>query len=541
MGLQPKVAVVQSKSTGVTVADVTGAYNASTNPGGYGAPNPIKASVTEVLIQQAIIGEALPTASRFTVDERADYLDGIGVATGNTLLKDRVYDIRALIGYAGASTLTAAGGSNQFTLTNASTVFANAVGFTLNTDPTILYRIDRTKPLTISSAYTIETLPAVTNGAITIYYEAQVYALVYDQGEDCLLKDIADADLGCDCSSEDTNALLERYAEYLSMKYKFTKTLDYEGADKLAKKLQGDCDGSSCLPCDSSSGTTTSDCVAPVIVTQPSNATVNVGQSVILSVTATGTAALKYQWRKNGVNISGATAVTLPLLNIQNADAGSYTVLVYNACGQIVSAAAVIGVTDSLIPITIIVQPQSQVVAPGTDVVFSVAATGSPTITYQWRKGGIEIVGETGSTLTLTAVDGADEDNYDVIVTNPVGSVTSDVATLTLGEVALWGWRDTVPTTVGHITALQGSGAFTAGGTIIADFRANNVPKYLVMAEPSTEPAKTKWWADATNYGNIGDADLDLFDDPVIIGSWRVYVTVYKTYNTQSPFEFRVS
>lgn len=543
MSLQPKIAVVQSRSTGITVTDTTGTYDADENSGGYGAPNPIKADVTEVLIQQAIIGEALPTATQLTSDERDDFLDGIGVSTGNTLLTDRVYDIRALIGYAGASTLTAAGGSKQFTLTNASTVFLVAVGFAFNSDPTVLYRIDRTKALTISTAYTVEELPAVTDGEITIYYEAQTYALVYDQGESCLLQDIADADISCDCSDEDVKVLLARYAEYLSMQYKFSKTADYEGADKIAKKLQSNCDSAACLPCSSgsSSSTTTSTCTPPTIVTEPSGSTVNPEQNVTLSVTATGTATLKYQWRKDGVNISGATGSSYSILNIQNTDAGSYTVRVYNACGEVFSAAAAVGVTSSLIPITITVQPQDQVVAEGTTVIFSVAATGSPTITYQWRKDGVDIVGETGSTLTLLDVDSSDEADYDVVLTNPVGSVTSEVATLSLGAIARWGWRDTAPTTVGHITALQASGAFTEGETITADFRANNVPKFLVMAEPSTEPAKTKWWADLINSGDIGDGDLNLFGTPVIIGSWRVYTTVYKTYNTQSPFEFRVS
>src|SRR5437879_10801119 len=50
--------------------------------------------------------------------------------------------------------------------------------------------------------------------------------------------------------------------------------------------------------------------VPPTITTQPANQTITAGQTASFSVTATGTAPLNYQWRKNGVAISGATTAT---------------------------------------------------------------------------------------------------------------------------------------------------------------------------------------------------------------------------------------
>ena len=81
-------------------------------------------------------------------------------------------------------------------------------------------------------------------------------------------------------------------------------------------------------------------------------------------------------------------------------------------------------------PLRIIQQPASASLNVGGTVVFSVVAQGSDPVTYQWRKDGEDISGETSRSLTLTdvAIDSAGE--YDVVITNPAGSITSDKAIL---------------------------------------------------------------------------------------------------------------
>lgn len=81
---------------------------------------------------------------------------------------------------------------------------------------------------------------------------------------------------------------------------------------------------------------------------------------------------------------------------------------------------------------TITTQPQGQSVLVGTNVVFSVVATGKPNPTYQWNKNGSAIAGATSTTLSLTNAQTSDSGNYTVTVTNSVGSVTSSSATLTV-------------------------------------------------------------------------------------------------------------
>ncbi len=79
--------------------------------------------------------------------------------------------------------------------------------------------------------------------------------------------------------------------------------------------------------------------VPPTIQTQPRSVTVTAGGTATFSVTATGTAPLAYQWKRNGVNIAGATSATLTLVNVTEAQAGTYTVVVSNAAGSVTSVA----------------------------------------------------------------------------------------------------------------------------------------------------------------------------------------------------------
>ncbi len=95
-------------------------------------------------------------------------------------------------------------------------------------------------------------------------------------------------------------------------------------------------------------GTTT--CASPSINTQPANQTVTIGQSASFSVEATGTG-LAYQWRKNSVNISGATASSFTINAAQLADAGSYDVVITGACGSATSQTATLTVNCQSITI----------------------------------------------------------------------------------------------------------------------------------------------------------------------------------------------
>jgi hypothetical protein len=88
--------------------------------------------------------------------------------------------------------------------------------------------------------------------------------------------------------------------------------------------------------------------------------------------------------------------------------------------------------TEALTPPSITTQPASQTVPAGSNVTFSVAATGTAPLSYQWKKDGADISGANGATLTLTNVQPSDAGSYTVVVSNSLGDATSDPATLTV-------------------------------------------------------------------------------------------------------------
>ena len=77
-------------------------------------------------------------------------------------------------------------------------------------------------------------------------------------------------------------------------------------------------------------------------------------------------------------------------------------------------------------------QPQSQTVAPGASVSFTVTAGGVPDPTYQWYVNGSAFSGATTNALSFTNARNSDAGAYTVVVTNALGSVTSNAATLTV-------------------------------------------------------------------------------------------------------------
>jgi len=182
----------------------------------------------------------------------------------------------------------------------------------------------------------------------------------------------------------------------------------------------------------SSSTSTTSAVGLPSITSQPASLSVAVGASASFSVVASSTTTLSYQWRHAGTAISGATSATFTLDTVAATDAGDYDVVVSNAQGSTTSAIAVLTVSSTDGKPVIITSPTSQSVAAGGTASFSVTATGSGTLSYQWRKDGSAISGATASSHTISAVNSDQAGSYDVVVSNTVGSATSAAATLSV-------------------------------------------------------------------------------------------------------------
>jgi hypothetical protein len=173
----------------------------------------------------------------------------------------------------------------------------------------------------------------------------------------------------------------------------------------------------------------------PVTITsQPVSQTVTAGQTATFSVSATGSFSIAYQWRKNGVNISGATAATYTTPVTTTADNGAqFSAVVTSPAGSVTSNSATLTVTAASTAPSITTQPANRTVTAGQTATFSVTASGTSPLSYQWRKNGANIGGATASSYTTPATTTADNGaQFTVVVSNSVGNTTSSAATLTV-------------------------------------------------------------------------------------------------------------
>ena len=213
----------------------------------------------------------------------------------------------------------------------------------------------------------------------------------------------------------------------------------------------------------------------PLITLQPQSAMVPPGTAVNLSVAATGTGTLSYQWQKNDTNLTGQISATLSLPSAAYTDSGNYRCVVSSSVGQSISLEATLSVEFKPVILT---QPAPYTTYPGAAAFFSIAADGGQ-LQYQWRKSGSTITGATNTTLILTNVALADAVDYSVTVSNAAGSTNSANAHLTVaanpggylgavlgdGPAAFWRLDEPSGTTAydraGHNGAY--SGALTLG------------------------------------------------------------------------------
>ncbi|MDP3209074.1 MAG: hypothetical protein Q8M65_07985, partial [Rhodoglobus sp.] len=143
---------------------------------------------------------------------------------------------------------------------------------------------------------------------------------------------------------------------------------------------------------------------------------------------ASGTAPITYQWSRNGQPIVGATAAALSLSNLSPADVGAYTVAVTNALGTTTTAPVTLSGTNAAPTIT--THPSALDATVGQPAVFTVVATGSGPLSYQWRRHGFAVPGATAASFAISTTELADAHSYDVVVFDGLASTTSMAATL---------------------------------------------------------------------------------------------------------------
>ena len=175
---------------------------------------------------------------------------------------------------------------------------------------------------------------------------------------------------------------------------------------------------------------TVKDLEKPSIKTHPSDVEVTEGQSTSFTVAAKGEE-LKYQWQKNGSNISGETKPEYTISSVSKSDNGAkFRCDVSNVLGSATSNEATLKVVEKIDPPEITKHPEDKSGKKGETVTFSIEAKGT-NITYQWQKNGSDISGATGSSYTTPSLEKSDNNaQFRCIVKNSVDKKESNQAKL---------------------------------------------------------------------------------------------------------------
>lgn len=213
--------------------------------------------------------------------------------------------------------------------------------------------------------------------------------------------------------------------------YKFTAVKADNGA-KIKVVVKGNC-----LPEVNSTETVITVKDGGSITDGPKDVEICSGKPASFEVKVTGGTDIKYQWKKNGVVIPGATkAIYDDIKAATDADAGFYSVEVTGACPLSLN----IPLTAKLSIIkgfTITAQPSgTQSVCPGATVSYSVTVTGGKNVKYQWKRNGQALPGENKANLSFTVNTTADAGTYTCDVTDDCGTTqATTAATVNVGSV----------------------------------------------------------------------------------------------------------
>ncbi|MEQ1353601.1 MAG: malectin domain-containing carbohydrate-binding protein [Candidatus Acidiferrum sp.] len=233
----------------------------------------------------------------------------------------------------------------------------------------------------------------------------------------------------------------------------------------------------------------------PAISSQPSSTTVNAGQTAAFSVSATGTAPLSYQWQRGGAAIPGATSSAYTTAATISADNGAqFRVVVSNSKGTLTSGSATLTVNAAVVGPTITSQPSSQTVTTGQTAAFSVTASGTAPLSYQWQRGGAAISGATSSAYTTAATTSADNGaQFRVLVSNSKDTVMSSTATLSVNAAVVAPTISSQPSSQTVTTGQTAAFSVTASGTSPLSYQWQKNGSILNGATSSTysTPATT--------------------------------------------------
>jgi hypothetical protein len=245
MSLQPKLKILSQDTVlygSITLQDDTGVYNLSTNPGGFGSPNPLTGDVQKTYLQEEYMGDDTPGPFE-EVNKLA--IVGPGLLWEHDF-REGVAKINYLIGVS-VGVMSAYLGNTYIDLVDADDKLANCTHIEIDGK---LYPLDGSRPATSTRAFVtrpIENDYTDVNGYK--FYQGYVYTLWNTQGYNQLVKDIADvACTSIACGAVALEYLMVRLRFYEATGYNFTQQ-NYSKAHNLAAKLAPEMSTANCITC----------------------------------------------------------------------------------------------------------------------------------------------------------------------------------------------------------------------------------------------------------------------------------------------------
>lgn len=217
--------------------------------------------------------------------------------------------------------------------------------------------------------------------------------------------------------------------------------------------------------------------VPPFTIIQPVGATIAEGSSYTFSVGVIGSPPFTYKWYKNNLPIGYGNDKELPIFDSTGLDDAYYYCIISNNKYSTQSDTVKLNVITSL---SIVTQPISIQTNPNTTVFFNVSATGTGTITYNWYKDSKLISSSDNNLLYIFNAQSTNFGNYYCIISNEVGSVTSNTVQLSLNAPLV-------------VVTLPGNFTLNPGQTLNTSLSCTG-----------TTPISAQWRKDGINYKPLG-------------------------------------
>lgn len=261
MPLAPKISVVSSpiiSAHTITLQDTTGAYNASTNPGGYGAPNYATSDLDWAVMYFRNYSDA---DGEYNIQKLASLANILGSGQVFGPLEDdkiadgtwevKYYPVVAHPVTPGVDTdITWTVGSKTFNLVNADTLLPGVIGIIVkNIDDTKIYFLDPDVAVTSGTAAVTEVLPSAGTGQVALVYEADLRFLQTKGADDCIATMTSKILRDCSCFSPEFQELYLMMGKREGAEIHFTVKQNYQAAHDLITQLAAICDNTSKCKC----------------------------------------------------------------------------------------------------------------------------------------------------------------------------------------------------------------------------------------------------------------------------------------------------